>query len=212
MNKKCFQDLIIQHSRQNMNAHNSYIPFSKNQRIIKEISRQSMRNSVMLLLELVKRLEIQQFFEHIVEEIVTQRASDLVPIASQRQCPAGSQNSLDTVQHSFLLPHPTSARRRAKYQEVFQTIFFLPQKPNMETLRDHTKISLILFLSFRGKTARLCIILRICLQVSVMVFLSLTCFYQSNLESAATLPEKKSKTSCFKQVCSLLYSGQTDGI
>lgn len=122
---KCFQDLTIQHSRQN-NAHNSYIPFSKNQRIIREISRESMKISV--ILELVKRLEIQQFFEHIVEEIITQRASDLVPIASQWQCPTGSQNSLDPVQHSFLLPHPTSARRRAKYQKVFQTIIFLPHK------------------------------------------------------------------------------------
>lgn len=35
-----------------------------------------------ILLELVKRLETQQFFEHVIEEIVTQRASDLVPIAS----------------------------------------------------------------------------------------------------------------------------------
>lgn len=37
---------------------------------------ESMKISV-ILLELVKILQIQQFFEHIVEEIVTQRASDL---------------------------------------------------------------------------------------------------------------------------------------
>lgn len=59
-----------------------------------------------------------------VEEIVAQRASDLFPIASPWQNPAGSQTSLDTVQHSFLLPRPTSARRKAKYQEVFQTMIF----------------------------------------------------------------------------------------
>lgn len=63
-----------------------------------------------------------------VEEIVAQTASGLVHITSQWQYPAGSQTSLNTVQHSFLLPHPTSVRRRAKYQKISQTMIFLPHK------------------------------------------------------------------------------------
>lgn len=67
-----------------------------------------------------------------VEEIVAHRASDLFPIASQWQNPVGSQSSLDTVQHSFLLPHPTSVRRKAKYQASFSNYTFSSVQPEME--------------------------------------------------------------------------------
>lgn len=75
-----------------------------------------------------------------VEEIVAQRASDLFPIASPWQNPAGSQTFLDTVQHSFLLPRPTSVRRKAKYQEVFQTIIFSSAQSEMERKISKTTI------------------------------------------------------------------------
>lgn len=73
-----------------------------------------------------------------VEEIVAQRASDLFPIASPWQNPAGSQTFLDTVQHSFLLPRPTSVK--AKYQEVFQTIIFSSAQSEMERKISKTTI------------------------------------------------------------------------
>lgn len=45
--------------------------------MLRKISREGKKNSV-ILLKLLKLLEIQQFFQHMVEEIVAQTGSGLV--------------------------------------------------------------------------------------------------------------------------------------